>query len=56
MDCVDSSNGDVLASKLDVMDNWDPSYSMESVLIALKDKMSSSTNKSTPQPADGEMF
>ncbi|CAI2380573.1 unnamed protein product [Moneuplotes crassus] len=56
LDCVDSTNGNIIDSKFDIIGNWDSSYSMEAVLIGLKDKMASSTNKSKPQPADGEMF
>ena len=56
MDCVDSTTGIVIPNKFDIMDNWDPSYSMETILIGLKDKMANSTNKSKAQPADGEMF
>ena len=56
MDCVDSSTGEIIISKFDIMKNWDPSYSMETILIGLKDKMASSTNKNKPQPQDGEMY
>ena len=56
MDCVDSSTGDIIISKFDVMNHWDSSYSMEKILSGLKDKMANSTNKSKPQPAEGENF
>jgi ubiquitin-protein ligase len=38
------------------MKNWDYTYSMETILIGLKDKMANSTNKSKPQPAEGDMY
>ena len=56
LDCVDSSNGELIKSKFDIMNNWDASYSMETILIGLRDKMASSTNKSKPQPAEGDMY
>ena len=56
MDCVESSNGEIILSKFDVMNNWSPTYSMETILISLKDKMASSTNKSKPQPAEGDNY
>ena len=56
MDCVDSSSGEIIQSKFDITKNWDPSYSMETVLLGLKDKMQSPANKNKSQPPDGEMF
>ena len=56
LDCVDQSNGELIKSKFDIMDNWDSSYSMETILIGLKNKMASSANKNLQQPAEGDMF
>ena len=56
LDCVDSSTGEILLEKFDIMGNWDPSYSMEAILLGLKDKMTNSNNKSKAQPGEGEMF
>ena len=56
LDCVDQSNGEILISKFDIMKNWNAEHGMENILIGLKDKMANSSNKSLPQPAEGDMY
>ena len=52
--CVNQSNGVVEPSKFHMFKSWNPDYTMEKVLIGLKNEMIS--NKKAPQPADGDMF
>ena len=53
LDCVDDS-GNVNFASLPI--SWSSSESMETVLISLFSQMKSSNNKSSAQPADGEMY
>jgi len=43
-----------MPDKFDTFKNWNPAYTMEKVLIAIKNEMIK--NKKAPQPADGDMF
>ena len=52
--CVNQANGVVEPSKFHMFKNWNPDYTMEKILIGLKNEMIS--NKKAPQPADGDMF
>ena len=52
--CIDQSNGNVIVSKFSLFANWSPSYTLEKVLIGLKNEMI--THKKVAQPADGDMF
>lgn len=52
--CVNQQNGVVEPSKFHMFKNWNPEYTMEKVLIGLKNEMI--TNKKLAQPADGDMF
>ena len=51
--CVNQSNGKV-EKTFHMFKNWNPEYTMEKILIGLKNEMIS--NKKAPQPADGDMF
>ena len=52
--CVNQNNGVVEPSKFAMFANWDPNYTMEKVLIGLKNEMIK--NKKAAQPADGDMY
>ena len=52
--CVNQSNGTVEPTKFHMFANWNPAYSLEKVLIGIKNEMVN--NKKAPQPADGDMF
>lgn len=52
--CVNQANGAVDPSKFHMFKNWNPAYTMEKILIGLKNEMIS--NKKLPQPADGDMY
>ena len=54
MPCVNQNTGQVDPSKFHMFKNWNPEYTMEKVLIGLKNEMIS--NKKAAQPADGDMF
>eukprot|EP00345_Euplotes_harpa_P016335 CAMPEP_0168345724 /NCGR_PEP_ID=MMETSP0213-20121227/17758_1 /TAXON_ID=151035 /ORGANISM="Euplotes harpa, Strain FSP1.4" /LENGTH=141 /DNA_ID=CAMNT_0008354063 /DNA_START=1 /DNA_END=426 /DNA_ORIENTATION=+ len=56
LDCVNADNGEIIISKFDIIKNWDSSYSMEKILTGLRERMANSTNKSKPQPAEGDMY
>ena len=51
--CVNQSNGKV-EKTFHMFKNWNPEYTMEKILIGLKNEMQQ--NKKAPQPADGDMF
>ena len=52
--CVNSQNGRVEPTKFSLFQNWSNSYTMEKILIALKNEMIA--GKKLAQPADGEMY
>lgn len=52
--CVNQQNGKVETSKFSMFAHWKPEYTMEKILIGLKNEMIA--NKKAPQPADGDMF
>ena len=51
--CVDQSNGTV-TNKFHMFASWKSQYTLEAVLIGLKNEMIA--NKKAPQPADGDMY
>jgi len=51
--CVNQANGDV-TTKFKMFNPWNSSYTMETLLIGLKNEMIA--NKKLQQPADGDMF
>ena len=51
--CVNQSNGNV-EKTFHMFKNWNPEYTMEKILIGLKNEMIN--NKKLAQPADGDMF
>lgn len=52
--CVNQGNGVVERNKFHMFANWNPSYTLEKVLIGIKNEMVN--NKKLAQPADGDMF
>ena len=52
--CVNQQNGTVEKNKFHMFSNWNPAYTLEKILIGIKNEMIS--NKKLPQPADGDMF
>mmetsp|Transcript_20856 Transcript_20856/g.35550 ORF Transcript_20856/g.35550 Transcript_20856/m.35550 type:complete len:141 (+) Transcript_20856:119-541(+) len=55
MNCV-SKHGTVEPKKFSILSNWDPKYTLETVLVELRKEMSSAANKKLSQPADGATF
>ncbi|KAL0215136.1 hypothetical protein P9112_007320 [Eukaryota sp. TZLM1-RC] len=55
LNCVDSS-GNVITSKLPVLKNWKPDYTLETVLNGIRDTMRQSPNKSASQPPEGSTY
>lgn len=56
MGCVNQRNGTVESTQFGTLGRWNPSYSLEKVLIDLRTEMSSSANKRLPQPNEGDTF
>lgn len=52
--CVNQGNGNVEPHKFHMFANWRPEYTMEKILIGIKNEMIN--NKKLAQPADGDMF
>lgn len=52
--CVNQTNGVVEKNKFHMFSNWNPAYTLEKILIGIKNEMVN--NKKLPQPADGDMF
>lgn len=52
--CVNQNNGLIETSKFPLFAQWKNEYTMEKILIALKNEMT--TNKKLSQPADGSQF
>mmetsp|Transcript_10592 Transcript_10592/g.16050 ORF Transcript_10592/g.16050 Transcript_10592/m.16050 type:complete len:139 (+) Transcript_10592:67-483(+) len=53
--CVDQRTG-MVTSELPAIANWNRSMSIESVLVAIKNLMTSPQNRRLPQPAEGSRF
>lgn len=53
---VNASNGVVDPSKLSVLAQWKPSYSIETVLTEIKREMSAPHSRKLQQPPDGATF
>ena len=52
--CVNQTNGTIDKTKFHMFANWRADYSLEKILIGLKQEMLN--NKKAAQPADGDMF
>jgi ubiquitin-conjugating enzyme E2 variant len=52
--CVNQNNGSIEVSKFPMFTQWKQEYTMEKILVALKNEMIN--NKKLAQPADGSMF
>ena len=52
--CVNPNNGKVEPTKFGIFAQWKTEYSMEKLLIGLKNEMIA--HKKLPQPADGETY
>lgn len=50
------SHGRVSATEFDTLKNWKRSYTMEIVLLELRNAMASAANKKLPQPAEGSCY
>jgi ubiquitin-conjugating enzyme E2 variant len=46
----------VIEKDLPVFAGWTPSYTMETVLSALRQELANSVNKKLPQPEEGTSF
>jgi len=54
--CVNAQNGNIDVNKFHVLGNWNASYTLETVLVALRNEMASSQNKKLPQPPEGSTY
>ena len=52
--CVNQSTGKIETNKFAIFSHWKSEYTIEKILIGLKNEMIA--NKKLPQPADGDMF
>ena len=50
---MNQQNGEI-SNKFNLLAQWDKSYTLEKILIGLKNEMIA--NKKLPQPADGDMY
>ncbi|KJP89735.1 hypothetical protein AK88_00695 [Plasmodium fragile] len=46
----------VVKNNLQILKNWNRNYTIETILIALRQEMLSSVNNRLPQPNEGEMY
>ncbi|OMJ29632.1 Ubiquitin-conjugating enzyme spm2 [Smittium culicis] len=53
--CV-SSDGKVMETKLNCLNNWKRSYSLETVLVELRREMASNFNRRLNQPPEGSEY
>ena len=51
---VNQANGTVEKTKFPLFKSWKDDYNLETILVTLRKEMSS--NKSLPQPAEGDMY
>jgi len=56
LSCVNSQNGAVEPSKFPTLSSWKSSYTLETVLLQLRQEMSSPQNKKLSQPPEGSTF
>eukprot|EP01015_Nassula_variabilis_P006549 TRINITY_DN149_c0_g1_i3.p1 TRINITY_DN149_c0_g1~~TRINITY_DN149_c0_g1_i3.p1 ORF type:complete len:145 (-),score=17.11 TRINITY_DN149_c0_g1_i3:87-521(-) len=54
--CVNQTNGVVDDKKFTILKNWNKTYSIETVLVNLKNELQSSVNKKLAQPPEGTTF
>ncbi|KAL4482567.1 hypothetical protein ABPG72_005810 [Tetrahymena utriculariae] len=54
--CVDQNNGKIDINKFPILKNWVSKYTLENVLVALKNEMNSSANKKLKQPDEGATY
>ena len=55
MKCV-LADGRIDKSKFRVLGNWQPAFTMESILTELKNEMHSGANRNLPQPNEGALY
>ncbi|ETW52268.1 hypothetical protein PFUGPA_05881 [Plasmodium falciparum Palo Alto/Uganda] len=46
----------VIKNNLHILKNWNRNYTIETILISLRQEMLSSANKRLPQPNEGEVY
>jgi len=54
--CVNQHSGVVEVNKFGILGNWNTSYGLETILVGLKNEMSSNANKRLTQPSEGTTF
>jgi len=54
--CVNPQTGVVDPNKLAVLGQWNPRYSLETILSELRREMGSQVNRKLPQPPEGTTF
>ncbi|ETW51480.1 hypothetical protein PFMALIP_00456 [Plasmodium falciparum MaliPS096_E11] len=50
------NNNIVIKNNLHILKNWNRNYTIETILISLRQEMLSSANKRLPQPNEGEVY
>ena len=56
MNCVNQNNGNVDPRSFKTLGNWNPSFSLETILVELRKEMNSAANKRLPQPNEGSTY
>eukprot|EP01112_Ceratiomyxa_fruticulosa_P001549 TRINITY_DN11729_c0_g1_i1.p1 TRINITY_DN11729_c0_g1~~TRINITY_DN11729_c0_g1_i1.p1 ORF type:complete len:139 (+),score=18.34 TRINITY_DN11729_c0_g1_i1:175-591(+) len=56
MTCVDQANGTIDPKNFPILINWNPKYTIETVLTEIRREMASPANKKLPQPPEGASF
>ena len=53
---INQSTGHIIEKDLPVFYNWNPNFTMETVLSALRQELASPVNKKLAQPPEGSTF
>lgn len=56
MNCVNPRTGQVDPRHFNVLANWNPNYSIETILSGLRNQMASHQNRKMAQPPEGTTF
>jgi ubiquitin-conjugating enzyme E2 variant len=54
--CVQANNGEINPRAFRVLESWNSSYTMETILVELRKEMNSAQNKRLPQPEEGSTY
>ena len=56
LSCVNPQNGNIDPNSFRILGNWNPSYSMEVILVELRKEMNTAANKRLAQPNEGSTY